>query len=906
MPRPTARDLLRAAGIAALYYAAGRLGLALASVNDSATAVWPPTGIALAALLLYGYRAWPAVLVGAFLVNSAVSGPGAVSLAIAMGNTLEAVAGAWLVRRFAGGTQAFEDPRRIFVYAAVVLVATAVSPLIGVTSLAGAGAMRWSDFGPVWITWWLGDVSGALVFAPFLVLWSLQPRVHWTARRAGEAFALFASLILIGSLVFGGASSLPGASAPPLEFLCVPVLVWAAFRFSPREAATATVFLSGIAIIGTLQGVGPFSRGGPNESLLLLQSYTAVTAVLVLAVTAALAERRRGEDRVRSLAEELERRVEVRTGELRRAVDTLRREALEREQAQEALEQSEARLRDAQRVARVGSWEWDIERDSLWWSDGLYELYGVDRATFPATFESFLARVHPEDRPLVRRVVEAAYQNRQPFKYEHRIVRPDGSVATVSARGRVVTGANGRPVRMLGTGQDITDEKRAEEERAHLLVEREARRQAEEANRLKDEFLATLSHELRTPLNAIVGWANLLREGNLDPATTTRAVETISRNAQVQSRLISDILDISRLIAGQLDFKLQMVSLEAVIEGALDTMRPAAAASGVVLDANLARGVGPVLGSPDRLQQVVWNLLSNAIKFTPEGSRVWITLEATDGLATILVEDEGIGIDPDFLPHVFERFRQKNPSSSRRHGGLGLGLAIARHIVEFHGGTITAENRDGARGARFVVTLPLVEAPAEPARPETTSGAGREAAAAPDKSAPRAEPRAEASGANAAPPGGTEAESDPAAHPLAGVRALLVEDEPDSRELLARLLSSCGAEVRMAGSAAEALVLLSNEQPNLLISDIAMPGETGYDLIERVRSLAPESGGTIPAIAVTAYTGAEDARRALRSGYQAHLSKPVQLRELVRLVAELMNGASLPSGTPRPSAPHDV
>jgi CheY-like chemotaxis protein len=392
-----------------------------------------------------------------------------------------------------------------------------------------------------------------------------------------------------------------------------------------------------------------------------------------------------------------------------------------------------------------------------------------------------------------------------------------------------------------------------------------------------------MSHELRTPLNAIVGWANLLREGNLDAATTTRAVETISRNAQVQSRLISDILDISRLIAGQLDFKLQMVSLEAVIEGALDTMRPAAEASGVLLEARLVPGVGPVLGSPDRLQQVVWNLLSNAIKFTPKGNHVWITLAAREGSAEIVVEDEGIGIDPDFLPHVFERFRQKNPSSSRRHGGLGLGLAIARHIVEFHGGTITAQNRDGAQGARFHVTLPLVEAPTEPPR-----GRGAETEAAVGSAAP---------GTKHGGPGahGTAAEYEPAANPLAGVHALLVEDEPDSRELLARLLSSCGAEVRTAGSAAEALVLLSQEQPNLLISDIAMPGETGYDLIERIRSLPPEAGGAIPAIAVTAFTGAEDARRALRSGYQAHLSKPVQLRELVRLVAELMDGSSLPA-----------
>lgn len=876
MPRLTLRDALRAAGIVALYFLSGKAGLGLAFLNQSATAVWPPAGIALAALLLFGFRMWPAVLAGAFLVNLSTAGNLATSLAISVGNTLEAILGAYFVRRFAGSLRAFDEPRRIFLFALLAgLVATAVSPTIGVTALALAGYVTGPTFGPVWLTWWLGDASGVLVLAPFLLLWMTRPRVSWKPHRVAEAVALFASLILIGALVFGGVASGRMGSAP-LEFLCVPVLVWAAFRFSQREAATATLLLSGIAIIGTLRGAGPFARGEPNESLLLLQSYMAVISVLVLAVTAALAERRRNEVRIRTINEELERRVGERTEELRHVVDDLRAEMEARARAQEALETSEARLREAQRVARVGSWEWDIERNLLWWSDELYAIYGLQRESFPATYESFLERVHPDDRAHVRRVVEAAYQNKQPFNFEHRVVRPDGTAIALHARGRVVTDSSGRPTHMLGTGQDVTDEKRAEEERSRLLVEQEARRQAEEANRLKDEFLATLSHELRTPLNAIVGWANLLREGALDPATKTRAVETISRNAQIQSHLISDILDISRMIAGQLDFKLQLVDLAGVIEGALDTMKPAAQASGIMLQAHLDSDIRDVLGSPDRLQQVVWNLLSNAIKFTPNGGSVTITLTSEKAIAQVRVVDDGVGIDPDFLPHVFERFRQKNPSSSRKQGGLGLGLAIARHIVEFHGGSIVAANRSDARGAVFTVTLPLAE------------HAGKLAA-------------------RRAPPGPADVHGS-AVGPLRGIRALLVEDEPDSRELLATLLTGCGAEVRVASSAAEALLLLGPVRPNLLISDIAMPGETGYDLIEHVRALEPEAGGAIPAIAVTAYAGAEDARRALRAGYQAHLSKPIQLRELVRVVTQLIDGleASTPADGARDRSPsHD-
>jgi PAS domain S-box-containing protein len=692
------------------------------------------------------------------------------------------------------------------------------------------------------------------------MLWALSPRITWSLARVAEAAALFACLLLTGVLAFGGVAVM--REPAPLEFLCVPILVWAAFRFGPREAATATLLLSGMAILGTLQGEGPFARGSTERALLLLQTYMAVISVLVLAVTAALAERRRREAHVRSLNEELERRVERRTEELRRVVEDLRREAGERERAQEALAASESRLREAQRVARLGSWEWDMGTNAIWWSDELVSIYGLEPGAVPVTYDAFLEHVHPEDRPHVRRVVEAAYRNKRPFSFEHRIVRPDGTVLSLLGHGRVEVDRDGRPVRMLGTGQDITDEKRAQEERSHLLLEKEARRQAEESNRLKDEFLATLSHELRTPLNAIVGWANLLREGNLDAATTARAVETISRNAQIQSRLISDILDISRMIAGQLDFKLQMVGLRSVIEGALDTMRPAAQASGIQLEARLDPEERAVLGSPDRLQQVVWNVLSNAIKFTSQGGRVQISLAHEPGFAVIRVEDDGIGIDPDFLPHVFERFRQKNPSTSRKHGGLGLGLAIARHIVEYHGGTITAQNRDG-RGAAFTVRLPLAESasPSPPAPP----------------------PQAEA---------GEAASEGTAPHPLEGILALLVEDEPDSRELLATLLVGCGADVRVAGSAPEALELLRRERVDLLISDIAMPGETGYDLIERIRALPPEEGGQIPAVALTAYTGPEDARRAIRAGYQAHLSKPLQLRELVRVVAELMNGST--------------
>jgi len=391
--------------------------------------------------------------------------------------------------------------------------------------------------------------------------------------------------------------------------------------------------------------------------------------------------------------------------------------------------------------------------------------------------------------------------------------------------------------------------------------EQAARREAEDANRLKDEFLATLSHELRTPLNAIMGWSNLLREGRLDPATTVRAVETIDRNVRIQSHLISDILDISRMAVGQLDIKVQAVDMAAVVESALDTMRPMAQAKKVFLRSDLVHPTKPVMGDPDRLQQVVWNLLSNAIKFCPEGGRVTISLTQRQSSAHIRVEDDGPGIPAEFLPHVFERFRQRDSSGTRRHGGLGLGLAIVRHLVELHRGTVSASNREEGKGAVFSVTLPLADVPA------LRGSEGQSVAA---------------TLGSAAEGGGHLAQS------LRGTQILLVEDEPDSRELIAMVLSRCGADVVAVGSCHDALSAFAKRRPDVLISDIAMPGESGYDLIERLRSLPAEQGGSTPAVALTAYAGAEDANRALRAGFDVHVAKPVQMMDLVRILRGLI------------------
>ena len=382
-------------------------------------------------------------------------------------------------------------------------------------------------------------------------------------------------------------------------------------------------------------------------------------------------------------------------------------------------------------------------------------------------------------------------------------------------------------------------------------------RQAQEANRMKDEFLATLSHELRTPMNAIMGWAQLLREGKLDAATTDRAVQTIDRNARVQTQLISDILDVSRIVSGKLRLDVRPVELVRAVEAALDTIRPAAEARDIDVQTALDAGAGLVSGDADRLQQVVWNLLSNAIKFTPSGGRVHVRLVRIEPHVQLTVQDSGIGIDRDFLPHVFERFRQGDSSSTRPHGGLGLGLALVRDLVELHGGTVQLSSAGRDQGATFTVKLPVIGAVRPPA--------------------PELPPAAPESATMAALAGSRR-----------GVNVLLVDDEADARDLFKAVLEGSGARVTAVGSGAEAYSSFTTSPPDVVVSDIEMPEENGYDLIRRLRGLPEERGGRIPAAALTAYARAEDRIRALRAGFQHHVTKPVQPAELVAVVASLV------------------
>ena len=447
--------------------------------------------------------------------------------------------------------------------------------------------------------------------------------------------------------------------------------------------------------------------------------------------------------------------------------------------------------------------------------------------------------------------------------------RKDGTLIDVSVTISPVLSPTGQVIGASKIARDVTTYKQLLRQREELLEsEQHARREAERQGRVKDEFLATLSHELRTPLNAILGWAQVLRGRAEAVASGTSTVDdgndlvegldVIERNTRVQAQLIDDLLDMSRITAGKIRLDVQQVDVGDVVRAAVASMRHAADGKNIRLQVVLDPLAGPVRGDPSRIQQCVWNLLTNAVKFTPKGGKIQVSLERVNSHLEVCVSDDGEGIKPDLLPHLFERFRQgDDASTTRRHGGLGLGLSIVKHLVELHGGKVRAKSPGPGQGSTFCIELPLI----------VIHG--------PKEAAERTHPR------TPTPVGFTDLPS------LNGITVLVVDDEPDARTLVKRLLEGCGARVLTAESAARGLELVIAERPHMIVSDIGMPGVDGYEFIRKVRALPADQGGRTPAAALTAFARSEDRTRALRAGFQTHVAKPVELAELTAVVASL-------------------
>lgn len=651
----------------------------------------------------------------------------------------------------------------------------------------------------------------------------------------------------------------------------------------------------------------------------------------------------------------------------------------ERKQAQINLQETLERLHMATEGGQLGMWFWDLPTNELVWTDKCKALFGI-ADNIQVDYQLFLNSLHPEDRDRTHQTVTRAIEEKVDYDIEYRTVWSDASVHWIAAKARCFYDVSGNAIKMMGTAQDITTRKQAEEdlrrseefnrrildsssdciklidlngnllymntggmglmeiedlasvvnedwlcfwrgealeaaqaalaiakagdlgrfqgycptfkqtpkwwdvvitpirdaaeqvvqllvisrditaqkraelEREHLLQqEKTAREAAERASRVKDEFLAILSHELRSPLNPILGWTQMMQTYQLDADKINQAVTTIDRNAKLLTQLIDDLLDIARILRGKLLLNVTTLNLQLAIKAAIETVQTAAEAKSIAIKTNFS-SVGQIRGDFTRLQQIMWNLLTNAVKFTPDGGSVEIKLQQIGGRAQISVSDTGKGISPEFLPHVFEYFRQADASVTRNHGGLGLGLAIVRHLVELHGGEVAVTSPGVGQGATFIVQLPLLS--------ENSQGAANTAVT-------------------------TAAEIEPNLLSLQGIRVLVVDDDLDNRKLLTILLEQHQAEVMTVASAMEVSSVLKSFKPDILVSDIGMPDVDGYTLLRSIRCLSPEQGGQIPAIAVTAYARPEEAQQALACGFQRHLSKPIDAHELVTAIAEL-------------------
>ena len=808
--------------VAAAYFIAAEVGLSQAFLHANVSPVWPPTGVAIAAVWLLGLRISPAILIGALVANLATEVPFATAGGIAVGNMLEAVTAVFLLRRFVGLRSPFyrgQDALKFVLIAGAL--SAAVSATIGNVSLCLAGAASWADFGPLWLTWWFGDGVGAVVVAPLLLTWVEESTERWPTGRWAEAALLVVSLSADAFIVLGGVSDSKVVSYLSWS-LIYGMFLWAAFRFGPRGVATTIALFAGLAVWGTRQGQGPFVGNSPNESLLLLQIFVAAFAITFLLLAAIVAERKRAEEVVRAKESELQEIINRTPFMLTRCSRDLRYRFVSRAYAE-----------------MIGRAPEEVEGKPI------IDIMGEEGLK---TISPYIEQVLRGER--IEYETEVAFSGAG-APCLHVVYTPDRD-----ERGNV-TG-------WFGSIIDITERKWGEQERELLLArEQAARAQAEAASRMKDEFLATVSHELRTPLNAILGWSHILRRGKSDQATALRALETIERNARAQAQLIEDLLDVSRITSGKMRLEAKSTELISIIKAAIDSVQHAADAKEIHMRMILSPGASLIRGDAARLQQVVWNLLSNAVKFTPKGGLVEVRLDRADTMSQITVNDTGEGISREFLPYVFDRFQQADGTTTRRHGGLGLGLAIARHIVELHGGTIEAKSAGSGQGASFAVRLPLAVA--------RTSG-------------PLAAGDAASSTA-------VETQDGAIFAILHGLRVLAVDDEPDTREMLKAVLEQYGADVMTAASAREAFEGLPGFKPDVLVCDIGMPAEDGHNLISKVRALDPKHGGETPAIALTGYVRVDERARALEAGYQMFVPKPVEATELVSMIASLVGRA---------------
>ena len=805
--------------LAAIYVVAGKLGLALALLNPSATAVWPPTGITLAAVLLFGPRVWPAIFLGAFITNEITAGTVGTSLLIAGGNTLEALIGGALVNRFARGRAVFDaaDSTLRFVVLAG-LMSTAVSATIGVTTLWLFGLSTGSAYIPTWLTWWLGDAAGAVVVAPVLLLWHRDPHARWQAGRWIELLALSGAVLAAAWVVFA-------QSAYPIAFLCLPIVAWAAVRFGQREAATATFILSAVAIWQSVHGRGTFGGHTVNEVLLLLQSFMVVTSIVGLTLGASTTGRRIAEHQLQRANDELEARVRARSQELQSAHDELLA--------------TEARLKEAQTLAHVGSWAWNVADGSEWWSEELYQICGIEPESFTPSYRAFMAMVPADERPAVDAIVHKAFSDHQPFQFEHRIVRPDGSVRVLNSHGRVVVDHGGRVVRMSGASQDMTERKRLED-------------QLRQSQKLEAVGLLAggIAHDFNNLLTAIGGYtAVVLKTFDEGDARHDDLME-VSKAAERAAALTRRLLAVSRRQVLQptvLDVNGMVTNVQKLLQRTIP--------ENIEIQLELSPDLELVRADRGQLEQVVLNLAINAGDAMPRGGQLRLITQTSDvdeasarrrpamppgRYVRLTVSDTGTGMAKETQAHIFEPF-----FTTKTHGkGTGLGLATVYGIVKQSSGFIWVESELG-RGTTFEIYLPAVRDAVEPEIPVIP--------------APR--------------------------FAIGSQTILLAEDDGAVRRFARNILANHGYTVLDARDGDEALALAREHTGaiDLLVTDVVMPGLSGRDLAVRLTAERPD----VRVLYTSGYSETMIVRAGIEPGLKL-LPKPFLPADLLQKVGETL------------------
>jgi PAS domain S-box-containing protein len=827
--------------VTAVYFFAGKLGLGFAFINPSATAVWPPTGVALAALLIWGLRVWPALFIGAFLVNVTTTGSVRSSLEIATGHMLEGLLGAYCVNRFANGISAFDRPGDLFKFALVTGFMSTASATVGVASLSLAGYVHWADSSQTWLTWLLGDAGGALIVTPVLVLWWLNPVFEWGRLKSIELISVLFSLLFAAHLVFGGILPFE-INSYPFTFLLVPTLVWVALRFSPRDTVTVVLLLAGMSIWGTVHGGGPFIRESPNDSLLFLQMFLGVVTLMILTLAASRSEYKRVEEALRLGHEDLEARVQRRTSELAEANRALEAQIRERLQTEDALRESQERFSNAFRDASIGMALVSLDGAWLQVNQALCELLGYPEDELLK--KNFQAITHPEDLEAdLAHIRQMLTGERRTYHMEKRYIHKQGYIIWVLLSVSLFRTPDHAPRYLIVQVQDIAGRKRAELE----LVR--AKDTAEAASRAKSEFLANMSHEIRTPMNAIIGMADLLCETPLN-REQQEYVGIFRRAGNTLLNLINDILDLSKVEAGCLQLEAINFNLHDAVDKTLEMMALRAQEKNLELACFIAPDVVTnLVGDPNRLRQVLLNLIGNAIKFTEQGEvtlRVINDPEASRiGQLRFSITDTGIGIPPEKLDVIFMQFTQADSSITRQYGGTGLGLAISKHLVHLLGGDIWVESEVG-RGTTFSFTAGF-EIQAEPIEQEVL-------------------PKVE----------------------IQGMRTLVVDDSPTNRLLLREALTAWGAIVVEASGGVAAVTELQSRKKRgapyeLVLLDCRMPDLDGFGVIEKFCEESSLTDMTV--VMLTSDPRSTDIARSYQLGLGGYLVKPIRRVELRKAIS---------------------